>query len=65
MVFFVQVNINNIRDIINYRHYLQNIDRSRRLKTNDISKGFDKVWHDGVIYKLKYNCISGSFLSFF
>ena len=26
----------------------------------DISKGFDKVWHDGLIFKLKQNGISGS-----
>ena len=31
----------------------------------DISKAFDKVWHDGIIYKLKCNGISGSLLNFF
>ena len=25
----------------------------------DISKAFDKVWHDGVIFKLEQNGISG------
>ena len=28
----------------------------------DISKAFDKVWHQGVLFKLKQNGISGNFL---
>ena len=28
----------------------------------DISKVFDKVWHDGLIFKLKQNGISGELL---
>ena len=31
----------------------------------DISKAFDKVWHDGIIFKLKCNGISRNFLNFF
>ena len=31
----------------------------------DISKAFDKVWHGGLIFKLKQNGISGSLLKFF
>ena len=28
----------------------------------DISKAFDKVWHEGLIYKLKQNEIKGNLL---
>ena len=31
----------------------------------DISKAFDKVWHEGLIFKLKQNGISGNLLKFF
>ena len=31
----------------------------------DISKAFDKVWHDGLIFKLKQNDVSGSLLKLF
>ena len=31
----------------------------------DIPKVFDKVWHDGLIFKLKQNGVSGSLLMFF
>ena len=31
----------------------------------DISKAFDKVWHEGIIHKLKCNGISGNLLQFF
>ena len=31
----------------------------------DISKAFDKMWHDGLIFKLKQNGVSGSLFMFF
>ena len=31
----------------------------------DISKAFDKVWHAGLIFKLKQNGVSGKLLNFF
>ena len=31
----------------------------------DISKAFDKVWHDGLVFKLKQNGITGNLLKLF
>ena len=40
-------------------------NRSVRAVFLDIFKAFDKVWHDGLIFKLQQNGISGSLLKFF
>ena len=42
----------------------ENYEETRAVSL-DISKAFDKVWHEGLIYKLKCNGISGKLLTFF
>ena len=41
----------------------ENHDETRAIFL-DISKAFDKVWHDGIIFKLRCNGISGNLLTF-
>ena len=56
-----------VQQLISITHEIYNaFDCNRSLKVQgvflDISKAFDKVWHDGLIYKLKRNGINGDLL---
>ena len=46
-----------------YKNF-ENLEETRAVFL-DISKAFDKVWHEGLIHKLKTNGISGNSLLFF
>ena len=58
---------NQLLDLIDTIH--QSFDASPTLEVRavfmDISKAFDKVWHEGLIFKLKQNGVSGTLLKLF
>ena len=55
--------VNQLLSITN--EIYQSFDDNLEVRTVflDISKAFDKVWHKGLIYKLKQNGIWGSILN--
>ena len=57
--------VNQLTDFVN--EIYKSFDNSESLETRaiflDISKAFDKVWHDGLIFKLKQNGVAGSLIS--
>lgn len=50
-----------------YQIIIENLDAGRDLKFIfcDVSKAFDKVWHQGLLYKLKKYGICGNMLNWF
>ena len=56
--------INRLLSITNEIHKVFDKYQSRETRTIflDISKAFDKVWHEGLIFKLKSNSASGKLL---
>ena len=58
---------NQIIDLVNEIHHA--FDNTKSLEVRaiflDISKAFDKVWHDGLIFKMRQNGVSGRLLKLF
>ena len=48
-----------------YRNIISNMDRGRdvRFVFCDVSKAFDKVWHKGLIFKLKLTGVNEQLIS--
>ena len=55
---------NQLIDLVNEIHHA--FDNTKSLEVRaiflDISKAFDKVWHDGLIFKMRQNGVSGQLL---
>ena len=57
--------VNQLVDI--YNSFCKAIDEGKELRALfcDISKAFDRVWHNGLLYKLKTVGITGRLLQWF
>ena len=57
--------VNQLLEI--YHIIMENLDKGKDIKFVfcDISKAFDKVWHEGLIYKLRKYGIDGTLISWF
>ena len=57
--------VNQLIDFVNEIH--KSFDNKKSLELRavflDISKAFDKVWHEGLIFKIKQNGVSGKLLA--
>ena len=58
---------NQLIDLVNDIHRAFDSTRSLEVRAIflDISKAFDKVWHDGLIFKMRQNGVSGRLLKLF
>ena len=58
---------NQLIDLVNEIHHAFDSTTSLEVRAIflDISKAFDKVWHDGLIFKMRQNGISGQLLKLF
>ena len=54
-------------DLVNEIHHAFDSPKSLEVRAIflDISKAFDKVWHDGLIFKMRQNGVSGRLLNIF
>ena len=57
--------VNQLIDI--YNTFCKALDEGKKVSAIfcDISKAFDRVWHKGLLFKLKSACESGSLLTWF
>ena len=52
-------------DLVDEIHQAFDSKKPLRAIFLDISKAFDKVWHDGLIFKMRQNGISSNLLKLF
>ena len=57
--------VNHLKDI--YNTFCKSLDEGKEVRTVfcDISKAFDRVWHEGLLFKLKSIGVSDSLLQWF